>query len=108
MRTIPKFSASAIPAPWAQAANESISPEGENAGEYAVTSAIALFRNRFDIPTYDILIAKREDIIRRIDAGLRIAKRTILLDRAALGGSASTSSCNGRLRGRYRDAVPGQ
>ena len=54
--------------------------EGENAGEYAVTSAIALFRNRFDIPTCDILTAKREDIIRRTDAGLRIAKRTILLD----------------------------
>lgn len=61
--------------------------ETDKPGEYAVTSSIALFRNRFDNPTYDILTAKREDIIRRTDSGLKIAKRTILLDQAALGST---------------------
>lgn len=61
--------------------------EGANADEYAVTSTIVLFRNRFDNPHFDILPAKREDIIRKTADGLKLAKRTVLLDQAALGAS---------------------
>jgi 3-phenylpropionate/cinnamic acid dioxygenase small subunit len=61
--------------------------ESGTPNEYAVTSSIALFRNRFESPTYDILTGKREDLIRRTEAGLKIAKRTVLLDQAALGAS---------------------
>jgi 3-phenylpropionate/cinnamic acid dioxygenase small subunit len=57
----------------------------DNPDEFAVTSYITLLRNRFDNPTYDILTGKREDIIRRTDDGLRLAKRVVLLDQSALG-----------------------
>jgi 3-phenylpropionate/cinnamic acid dioxygenase small subunit len=53
--------------------------------EYYVTSYIVLWRNRFDAPSYDVLTAKREDVIRRTPDGLRIAKRLILADQSALG-----------------------
>jgi phthalate 3,4-dioxygenase subunit beta len=53
--------------------------------EYAVTSYILLLRNRFDAPTYDMLSGKREDVIRRTDEGLRLARRLVLLDQSALG-----------------------
>lgn len=55
--------------------------------EYEATSSIALFRNRFNEPTYDILTGRREDLIRRTADGLRIARRTVLLDQAGLGAS---------------------
>ena len=53
--------------------------------EYAVTSYILLLRNRFDAPTYDMLSGKREDIVRRTEEGLRLARRLVLLDQSALG-----------------------
>ncbi len=59
--------------------------ETETDGEWAVTSYLALFRNRFDAPTYDVLTAKREDVVRRTDDGLKLAQRTILVDQSALG-----------------------
>lgn len=55
-------------------------------GEYAATTYILLLRNRFDAPTYDILSAKREDLIRRGDDGTcKLARRLILVDQTALG-----------------------
>lgn len=61
--------------------------ETDTAGEYFVKSYILLLRNRFDNPQYDMLSGKREDIIRRTDAGLKLVKRTILLDQSALGAA---------------------
>jgi hypothetical protein len=46
-----------------------------------------MLRNRFDDPQYDMLSGKREDIIRRTPEGLRLARRVVLLDQAALGAS---------------------
>jgi 3-phenylpropionate/cinnamic acid dioxygenase small subunit len=58
----------------------------DTAGEYAATSSILLLRNRFDAPTYDILSAKREDLIRRGgDGTCKLARRLILVDQTALG-----------------------
>ena len=55
-------------------------------GEYAAMSYMLLLRNRFDAPTYDILSAKREDLIRRGSDGIcKLARRLILLDQTALG-----------------------
>jgi 3-phenylpropionate/cinnamic acid dioxygenase small subunit len=59
--------------------------KGDNDNEYKATSYIMLLRNRFDAPTYDILTAKREDVLRRTDEGLKLAKRLILVDQSALG-----------------------
>jgi 3-phenylpropionate/cinnamic acid dioxygenase small subunit len=57
------------------------------AGEYRATSYILLLRNRFDAHQYDMLSAKREDVIRRTPDGLRLASRLILVDQAALGAA---------------------
>ena len=58
----------------------------ETPGEYAATSYMLLLRNRFDAPTYDILSAKREDLIRRGgDGTCKLARRLILVDQTALG-----------------------
>ena len=55
-------------------------------GEYAATSYLLLLRNRFDDPSYDMLSAKREDVIRRdADGAYKLARRLILVDQAALG-----------------------
>jgi len=60
--------------------------ETDTPGEYAATTYLVLLRNRFDAPTYDILSAKREDVIRRDDDGTcKLASRLILLDQAAVG-----------------------
>lgn len=58
----------------------------ETSGEYAAASYVLLLRNRFDAPTYDILSAKREDLIRRGgDGTCKLARRLILVDQTALG-----------------------
>jgi 3-phenylpropionate/cinnamic acid dioxygenase small subunit len=54
-------------------------------GEYAATSNLLLLRNRFDDPIYDILSAKREDLIRGENGAYKLARRIILVDQAALG-----------------------
>ena len=55
-------------------------------GEYAATTYLLLMRNRFEAPGYDMLTAKREDLIRRGPNGaLKLARRLVLLDQAALG-----------------------
>ena len=60
--------------------------ETPNSGEYAATSSLLVLRNRFDDPNYDILSAKREDLIRRVEDGTyKLARRLILVDQAALG-----------------------
>ncbi|WP_319457037.1 MULTISPECIES: aromatic-ring-hydroxylating dioxygenase subunit beta [unclassified Mycobacterium] len=51
---------------------------------YDVTSGILLVWNRFDTSTSDVLSARREDVIRRTDAGLRLASRRVLIDQSRL------------------------
>jgi 3-phenylpropionate/cinnamic acid dioxygenase small subunit len=62
--------------------------ETETAGEYAATSYLLLMRSRFEAVHYDMLTAKREDIIRRSDDGAcKLARRLILVDQSALGAT---------------------
>jgi 3-phenylpropionate/cinnamic acid dioxygenase small subunit len=56
-----------------------------NPDEFAVTSCILVYRNRGSAPTGDVLAGERRDLLRRVDGGLRLARRTILLDQAVLG-----------------------
>lgn len=58
--------------------------ETDVSGEYAVRSYILLLRNRQDATRFDMLPARREDIIRRTPDGLRLARRTILVDASVL------------------------
>jgi len=60
--------------------------ETDTPGEYKATTNLVLLRNRFDAAAYDMLSAKREDIIRRDDGGTcKLASRLILVDQTALG-----------------------
>ncbi|WP_137144051.1 aromatic-ring-hydroxylating dioxygenase subunit beta [Mycolicibacterium sp. CR10] len=53
--------------------------------EYDVRSNVLVFRNRGDSPKYDLISAKRQDVIRRCETGLRLASRRVVLDHAVLG-----------------------
>ena len=59
--------------------------EGEGPEEYIALSNILLLRNSSDDLTYDLLSAEREDVIRRTSTGLKLARRTILVDQTRLG-----------------------
>ena len=51
--------------------------------EVRVKSRFLLYRNRVETET-DFLVGKREDVLRRVDRGFRIARRKIVLDQNVL------------------------
>jgi 3-phenylpropionate/cinnamic acid dioxygenase small subunit len=53
------------------------------ADEVRVKSRFLLYRNRVETET-DFLVGKREDVLRRMDGGFRIARRKIVLDQNVL------------------------
>jgi 3-phenylpropionate/cinnamic acid dioxygenase small subunit len=54
-----------------------------SATEIGVKSRFLLYRNRVETET-DILVGKREDVLRRLNGGLKIARRKIVLDQSVL------------------------
>jgi phthalate 3,4-dioxygenase subunit beta len=58
--------------------------EGSAADEIVVKSYVLLFRSRGDIRDADLVSAERTDVLRRTDAGLRLARREILADESVL------------------------
>jgi 3-phenylpropionate/cinnamic acid dioxygenase small subunit len=59
--------------------------ETDVADEHRVESSILLLRSRYDESRYDLLSGRRIDRLRRVEAGFRLAERTILFDQATLG-----------------------
>ena len=53
------------------------------ADEVRVKSRFLLYRNRVETET-DFLVGKREDVLRRVNGGFRIARRKIVLDQNVL------------------------
>ena len=53
------------------------------AGELTVKSRFLIYRNRVETET-DVLVGKREDVLRRDNGSFKIARRTILLDQSVL------------------------
>jgi 3-phenylpropionate/cinnamic acid dioxygenase small subunit len=53
------------------------------AGELVVKSRFLVYRNRVETET-DFLVGKREDVLRRVDGGWKIARRKIVLDQNVL------------------------
>jgi 3-phenylpropionate/cinnamic acid dioxygenase small subunit len=51
--------------------------------EVGVKSRFLVYRNRMETET-DFLVGKREDLLRRVDGALRIARRKIILDQNVL------------------------
>jgi 3-phenylpropionate/cinnamic acid dioxygenase small subunit len=58
-------------------------PPGPTPAEAAVKSRFLVYRNRVETET-DFLVGKREDLLRRVDGGWRIARRKIVLDQSVL------------------------
>ena len=65
--------------------NVQISPVNADAvpAEVAAKSRFLVYRNRVETET-DLLVGKREDLLRRVDGGWRIARRRIVLDQSVL------------------------
>jgi 3-phenylpropionate/cinnamic acid dioxygenase small subunit len=55
----------------------------DTAGHLPVTCRILVYRNRMETET-DFLVARREDLLRRVDGKLKIAKRKILIEQSVL------------------------
>jgi 3-phenylpropionate/cinnamic acid dioxygenase small subunit len=58
-------------------------PGGASPAEVPVNSRFLIYRNRVETET-DLLVGKREDLLRRVDGGWRIARRKIILDQSVL------------------------
>jgi 3-phenylpropionate/cinnamic acid dioxygenase small subunit len=58
-------------------------PDGAAPTEVTVLSRFLLYRNRVETET-DLLVGKREDVLRRVDGDWRIARRMIVLDQNVL------------------------
>ena len=58
-------------------------PGGAFLAEVPVNSRFLIYRNRVETET-DLLVGKREDLLRRVDGGWRIARRKIILDQSVL------------------------
>jgi|SRR5882757_5465388 len=58
--------------------------ESEGDDEIFVTTSLLLFRSRGDIRDHDLISAGREDVLRRVDGSLRLARRLIAVDEAVL------------------------
>jgi len=59
------------------------SPPGPSPVEVSVKSRFLIYRNRVETET-DLLVGKREDLLRRVDGGWKIARRKIVLDQNVL------------------------
>lgn len=57
--------------------------EGRPPREVAVKSRFLVYRNRVETET-DLLVGKREDLLRRVDGDWRIARRKVILDQSVL------------------------
>jgi 3-phenylpropionate/cinnamic acid dioxygenase small subunit len=58
-------------------------PPAASPSEVEVRSRFLVYRNRMETET-DVLVGKREDLLRRLDGEWRIARRKIVLDQSVL------------------------
>jgi len=58
-------------------------PAGPSPTEVTVKSRFLIYRNRVETET-DVLVGKREDVLRRVDGRWKIARRKIVLDQSVL------------------------
>ncbi len=57
----------------------------DNPNEFEVISYILLTRNRFETANYQLMSAKRNDLLRRDGDDFKLARREIILDQVVLG-----------------------
>ena len=57
---------------------------GVREDELAVRTNLLLYRGRYDAPEHQLVVAEREDVLRRVGGGLRLLRRLVLLEHATL------------------------
>jgi 3-phenylpropionate/cinnamic acid dioxygenase small subunit len=61
-----------------------VTPAGASApSEVTVRCRFLVYRNRVETET-DVLVGKREDVLRRVDGAWKIARRMVVLDQSVL------------------------
>jgi 3-phenylpropionate/cinnamic acid dioxygenase small subunit len=60
-----------------------VRPSAQEAAEVSVKCRFLIYRNRVETET-DILVGKREDLLRRVNGSWQIAQRKIILDQSVL------------------------
>jgi ethylbenzene dioxygenase subunit beta len=60
-------------------------PLGPSPDELSASSYVVVYRSRTDEPAYEVLSARRQDVLRRVDGALKLARRLVLIDQATLG-----------------------
>jgi 3-phenylpropionate/cinnamic acid dioxygenase small subunit len=63
--------------------NVQVAAADSASGEVVVKSRFLIYRNRVETET-DFLVGKREDVLRRVNGGWKIARRRIVLDQNVL------------------------
>jgi 3-phenylpropionate/cinnamic acid dioxygenase small subunit len=63
--------------------NVQVAAADSASGEVVVKSRFLVYRNRVETET-DFLVGKREDVLRRVNGGWKIARRRIVLDQNVL------------------------
>ena len=58
---------------------------GDSPKELRVKSNFLIYRGRYDSPDFDLTTGERRDVLRRMDDGLRLLSRLVLLDHATVG-----------------------
>jgi 3-phenylpropionate/cinnamic acid dioxygenase small subunit len=62
-----------------------------NPAEYVVDASLLVYVNRSGIPDGAVYAGERQDVVRRVDGRLRLARREVSLDHAVMfGGPVST------------------
>lgn len=57
---------------------------GESEGELIAKAYVLVFRSRGDVREPDLVSAERTDVLRRVNGGLRLARREVLVDESVL------------------------
>jgi 3-phenylpropionate/cinnamic acid dioxygenase small subunit len=63
---------------------------GDTADQFVATSSILVYRNRPGLAEEGIYVGARRDVLQRVGATLRIARREVQLDHVVLHGAIST------------------
>jgi 3-phenylpropionate/cinnamic acid dioxygenase small subunit len=61
--------------------------EAEGNDEWRVKSYFVFYRNQFDLGGYDMMTGERQDVLRRVDGKLKLARRVVLIDVSTLGAA---------------------
>lgn len=78
----PKLTHAENPASFTRRFVSNLDAQRTQAGEYAVTSNLLLYRSRTNVPQGGFYVGVRHDVLRPVDGALRLARRDVRLDQS--------------------------